>query len=113
MNSRDAAYDELEMMALLVDSTAEASAVVMQSSPSPVNGSVNGLADIDEQAPSSATVKKKRKRGSEDAFVTFTLVLLAFLNPLLSVVHQLNAPDPRRRPLIARLYPNPHTRTHQ
>ena len=114
MNSRDAAYDELEMMALLVDSTAEASAtVVVQSSPSPVNGSVNGLADIDEQAPSSATVKKKRKRGSEDAFVTFTLGLLASLKPLLSVVLQSNAPDPRRQPPIVQLYPNPRTRRHR
>ncbi|KAH9991781.1 hypothetical protein BJV77DRAFT_1005698 [Russula vinacea] len=68
MNSRDAAYDELEMMALLVDSAAEAAAAVaVQSSPSPINGSVNGLADVDEQAPSPATAKKKRKRGSEDA----------------------------------------------
>ena len=73
MNSRDAAYDELEMMALLVDTAAEAAAAVaVQSSPSPLNGSVNGLADVDEQAPSPATVKKKRKRGSEDASVTFT-----------------------------------------
>jgi hypothetical protein len=73
MNSRDAAYDELEMMALLVDTAAEAAAAVaVQSSPSPLNGSVNGLADVDEQAPSPATVKKKRKRSSEDASVTFT-----------------------------------------
>ncbi len=76
MNSRDAAYDEMEMMALLADSAAEAAAgAVVQSSPSPVNGSVNGLADVDEQAPGSATAKKKRKRGSEDAFVTLTVVL--------------------------------------
>jgi hypothetical protein len=75
MNSRDAAYDEMEMMALLVDSAAEAAAAgVVQSSPSPINGSVNGLADADEQALSPATAKKKRKRGSEDASVTFTLV---------------------------------------
>lgn len=75
MNSRDAAYDELEMMALLADSAAEAAAgVAVQSSPSPVNGSVNGLADVDEQ-PCPATAKKKRKRGSEDAFVTLNLVL--------------------------------------
>lgn len=68
MNSRDAAYDEMEMMALLADSAAEAAAgVAVQSSPSPVNGSVNGLADVDEQAPSPAIAKKKRKRGSEDA----------------------------------------------
>ncbi|KAH9961561.1 hypothetical protein BC827DRAFT_1202858 [Russula dissimulans] len=68
MNSRDAAaYDE--MMALLVEhSAAEAAAAVFtQSSPSPINGSVNGLADVDEQVPSPATSKKKRKRGSEDA----------------------------------------------
>ncbi|KAI0279343.1 hypothetical protein BGY98DRAFT_969102 [Russula aff. rugulosa BPL654] len=68
MNSRDAAYDELEMMALLADSAAEVAAgIVVQSSPSPVNGSVNGLADVDEQVPSPAIAKKKRKRGSEDA----------------------------------------------
>jgi hypothetical protein len=78
MNSRDAAYDELEMMALLADSAAEAATgVTVQSSPSPVNGSINGLADVDEQAPSSAIAKKKRKRGSEDAFVTLILGLLA------------------------------------
>jgi hypothetical protein len=90
------AYDGLEMMALIrvMGSTAEASAVVMQS-PSPVNGTVNGLADIDEQAPSSATVKKLRKRGSEDAFVT----LLSFcwhLSIHCCLVHQSNAPDPHR-----------------
>ena len=114
MNSRDAAYDELEMMALLVDSAAEAAAAVaVQSSPSPINGSVNGLADVDEQAPSPATAKKKRKRGSEDAFVTSILVCLASLNLLLSVAHQSNGPDPRRRPRTVRLYPNPHMRTHQ
>jgi hypothetical protein len=76
MNSRDAAYDELEMMALLVDSAAEAAAAVAQSSPSPINGSVNGQADADEQAPSPATAKRKRKRGSEDASVIFTLVFI-------------------------------------
>ncbi len=89
MNSRDAAYDEMEMMALLADSAAEAAAgIAVQSSSSPVNGSVNGLADVDEQVPSPATTKKKRKRGSEDAFVTLTLVLLASLNLLLSAAHQ-------------------------
>jgi len=86
MNSRDAAYDEMEMMALLADSAAEAATgVAVQSSPSPVNGSVNGLADIEEQAPSPITAKKKRKRGSEDAFVTLDLTLLPSLNSLLSV----------------------------
>jgi hypothetical protein len=77
MNSRDAAaYDE--MMALLVEhSAAEAAAAVFtQSSPSPINGSVNGLADVDEQVPSPATSKKKRKRGSEDAFVFLLLLCL-------------------------------------
>jgi len=113
MNSRDAAYDEMEMMALLADSAAEAAAGVMQSSPSPVNGSVNGLGDVDEQAPSPAIAKKKRKRGSEDAFVTLTLVLLASLNSMLSVAHQSNALGPRRQLRTVRFYPNPHMRTHR
>ncbi|KAI0245580.1 hypothetical protein BJV78DRAFT_1261820 [Lactifluus subvellereus] len=65
MNSRDAAaYDE--MMALLVEHSA-AEAAAAQSPHSPVNGSVNGQADGDEQVPSPITMKKKRKRGSEDA----------------------------------------------
>lgn len=81
MNSRDAAYDELEMMALLADSAAEVAAgIAVQSSPSPVNGSVHGLADVDDQAPSPAIAKKKRKRGSEDAFVTLILGLVTSLN---------------------------------
>jgi len=69
MNSRDAAaYDE--MMALIVERSAvEAAAAVVVHSPSPVNGSVNGQADLDERAPSPSIAKKKRKRGSEDAFV--------------------------------------------
>jgi hypothetical protein len=70
MNSRDAAaYDE--MMALIVERSAveAAAANVTQSSPSPVNGSVNGQAEFDD-APSPAAAKKKRKRGSEDAFVS-------------------------------------------
>jgi len=74
MNSRDAAaYDE--MMALIVERSAveAAAANFTQSSPSPINGSVNGLADFDERAPSPAAVKKKRKRGSEDTFVSVTL----------------------------------------
>jgi hypothetical protein len=112
MNSRDAAYDEMEMMALLADSAAEAAAGA-QSSPSPVNGSVNGLADVDEQAPGPATAKRKRKRGSEDAFVTLTVVLFPPVNPLLSVAHQSNAPDPRRRLRTVQLYPNPQMKTHQ
>ena len=114
MNSRDAAYDELEMMALLADSAAEAATgVTVQSSPSPVNGSVNGQADVDEQAPSSAIAKKKRKRGSEDAFVTLILVSLASLNSLLSAAHQSNALGPRRQLRTVRLYPNPRMRTHR
>jgi hypothetical protein len=114
MNSRDAAYDEMEMMALLADSAAEAAVgVAVQSSPSPINGSVNGLADVDEQAPSPAIAKKKRKRGSEDAFVTLTLILLASLNSLLSVAHQSNAPGPRRRLRTVPLYPNPQMRIHR
>lgn len=114
MNSRDAAYDEMEMMALLADSAAEAAAgIALQLSPSPVNGSVNGLADVDEQAPSPAIAKKKRKRGSEDAFVTLTLALLAYLNSLLSVAHQSNALGPRRQLRTARFYPNPQMRTHR
>jgi hypothetical protein len=113
MNSRDAAYDELEMMALLADSAAEAAGgVAVQSSPSPVNGSANGLADVDEQ-PSPAIVKKKRKRGSEDAFVTLILGLLVSLNPLLSVAHQSNALGPRQQLRTVRLYPNPQMRTHR
>jgi hypothetical protein len=74
MNSRDAAaYDE--MMALIVERSAveAAAANATHSSPSPINGSVNGQADFDEQAPSPATIKKKRKRASEDAFVSPTL----------------------------------------
>ena len=69
MNSRDAAYDE--MMALIVEnSVAEAAGPTSaQSPPSPINGSVNGQADGDEQLPSPATSKKKRKRTSEDALV--------------------------------------------
>jgi len=61
MNSRDAAYDE--MMALIVENSAAEAAVTTsaQSPPSPINGSVNGQADGDEQIPSPAT-KKKRKR---------------------------------------------------
>jgi hypothetical protein len=59
MNSCDAACDEMEMMALPADSTAEAASAVAVQSPSPINGSVNGLADVDAQAPSSATAKKK------------------------------------------------------
>jgi hypothetical protein len=114
MNSRDAAYDELEMMALLADSAAEAAAgVAVQSSPSPINGSVHGLADLDEQVPSPAIAKKKRKRGSEDAFVTLTLVSLASLNSLPSAAHQSNALGPRRQLRTVRLYPNPQMRTHQ
>ena len=101
-------------MALLADSAAEAAAgIAVQSSSSPVNGSVNGLADVDEQVPSPATTKKKRKRGSEDAFVTLTLVLLASLNLLLSAAHQPNALGPRRQLRTVRLYPNPQLRTHQ
>jgi hypothetical protein len=76
MNSRDAAaYDE--MMALIVERSAveAAAAHVTQSSPSPVNGSVNGQAEFDE-APSPAAAKKKRKRGSEDAFVSPILCCL-------------------------------------
>lgn len=112
MNSRDAAYDELEMMALLADSAAEAAAgVAVQSSPSPINGSVNGLADVDDQVPSPAIAKKKRKRGSEDASVALILILLASLNLLLSVAHQSNALGPRRRLRIVRLYLNPQLRT--
>ena len=69
MNSRDAAYDE--MMALIVESSvAEATGgTSAQSPPSPINGSVNGQVDGDEQIPSPATAKKKRKRASEDASV--------------------------------------------
>lgn len=83
MNSRDAAaYDE--MMALIVERSAvEAAAAVTLQSPSPVNGSVIGQADLDERAPSPATAKKKRKRGSEDAFVSFILVVYA---PLTRIV---------------------------
>jgi hypothetical protein len=69
MNSRDAAYDEL--MALIVENSVAdvAGATSAQSPPSPINGSVNGQADGDEQLPSPATAKKKRKRASEDALV--------------------------------------------
>ena len=69
MNSRDAAYDE--MMALIVESSvAEAGGgTSAQSPPSPINGSVNEQVDGDEQIPSPATAKKKRKRASEDASV--------------------------------------------
>ena len=82
MNSRDAAaYDE--MMALIVERSAvEAAAVAAHSSPSPVNGSINGQADLDERAPSPATAKKKRKRGSEDAFVSFILIVSVPLTEL-------------------------------
>lgn len=78
MNSRDAAaYDE--MMALIVERSAveAAAAVAAQSSPSPINGSINGQADLDELAPSPVAAKKKRKRGSEDAFVSFILFVSA------------------------------------
>jgi hypothetical protein len=77
MNSRDAAaYDE--MMALIVERSAveAAAANVTQSSPSPINGSVNGQTDFDERAPSPAAMKKKRKRGSEDTFVSLTFCRL-------------------------------------
>lgn len=114
MNSRDAAaYDE--MMALLVEhSAAEAAAAVAAQSPtSPVNGSVNGLADVDEQAPSPAIAKKKRKRGSEDAFVTITLVLFVSLTQWSSVALQSNAPDLRLRRRTARLYPSSRMKRHQ
>jgi hypothetical protein len=74
MNSRDAAaYDE--MVALLVEHSA-AEAAAAQSPPSPVNRSLNGLADGDEQVPSPVTMKKKRKRGSEDASVGLTFIHL-------------------------------------
>src|SRR5712671_1765395 len=113
MNSRDAAYDEL-MVLLVEHSAAEAAAaVVTQSSPSPINGSVNRLADTDEQVPSPATSKKKRKRGSEDAFVSLTIALFTSLSQLLSLEPQLSAPDPRRRLRIDLLYPSLHLRTHQ
>jgi hypothetical protein len=85
MNSRDAAaYDE--MMALLVEHSAAeaAAAVAAQSSPSPINGSINGLAEADEQVPSPATSKRKRKRGSEDAFVSLTIAVFTPLTQLLS-----------------------------
>ena len=75
MNSRDAAYDE--MMALLVENSAAEVTLASsaQSPPSPINGSVNGQADADEQIPSPATAKKKRKRASEDALVYLCTVL--------------------------------------
>ena len=113
MNSRDAAaYDE--MMALIVERSAvEAAAAVVVHSPSPVNGSINGQADLDERAPSPAAAKKKRKRGSEDAFVCFILVVSAPLTELLSIVPRSNVPDPRRRPRTVLLYPSPSRRTHQ
>ncbi len=74
MNSRDAAYDE--MMALIVEhSAAEAGVATSAQSPtSPLNGSVNGQADGDEQIPSPATAKKKRKRTSEDALVCLSSI---------------------------------------
>lgn len=114
MNSRDAAaYDEI--MALIVERSAveAAAAVVGHSSSSPVNGSVNGQADYDERAPSPATAKKKRKRGSEDAFVTFPLVVSVPHTQSPSVVPQLNVPDPRRQLRTVPLHPSPHRRTHQ
>lgn len=69
MNSRDAAYDE--MMALIVEKgvTEVGVASSAQSPTSPINGSVNGQVDGDEQIPSPGTAKKKRKRASEDALV--------------------------------------------
>jgi hypothetical protein len=69
MNSRDAAYDEL--MALTVETSAAGGAMASsaQSPPGTLNGSVNEQVDGDEQIPSPATAKKKRKRGSEDALV--------------------------------------------
>lgn len=114
MNSRDAAaYDE--MMALIVERSAveAAAAVAAQSSPSPINGSVNGLGDFDERAASPATAKKKRKRGSEDAFVSFSLVVSVPLTQLPSIAPRLNVLDPRRRPRTVPLPPSPHRRTHQ
>jgi hypothetical protein len=86
MNSRDAAaYDE--MMALLVEHTAAEAAAVgsVQSPASPVNGSVNGVADGDEQAPSPVTAKKKRKRGSEDASVGLTFIHLDWVADLFAI----------------------------
>ena len=83
MNSRDAAaYDE--MMALIVERSAveAAAANAPQSSPSPINGSVNGQVDFDERAPNIAAAKKKRKRGSEDTFVSLTLYRICASHPV-------------------------------
>ena len=113
MNSRDAAYDE--MMALIVEnSVAEAAGPTSaQSPPSPINGSVNGQADGDEQLPSPATSKKKRKRTSEDASVCLSPISYFVAHRLPTVARQSNAHDPRRRPLIDPLCQSPLMRTLQ
>ena len=114
MNSRDAAYDDAMMALIVENSAAEAAGVTSaQSPPSPINGSVNGQADGDEQLPSPATAKRKRKRASEDASVCLSPISYFVTHRIPTVARQSNAHDPRRRPLIDPLCQSPLMRTLQ
>jgi hypothetical protein len=53
------------------------------------------LVDSVAEAAAAVAPPLRRSKGSEDAYVTFTLGFFASLNPFLSIAHQSNAPDPR------------------
>ena len=84
-----------------------------QSPPSPINRSINGQADSDEQLPSPATSKKKQKRTSEDTLVCLSPISYFVTHQIPTVVHQSNAHNLCRRPLIDPLCQSPLMRTLQ
>ena len=84
-----------------------------QSPPSPINRSINGQADGDEQLPSPATSKKKWKRTSEDTLVCLSLISYFVTHQIPTVARQSNAHDLCQRPLIDPLCQSPLMRTLQ
>ena len=79
MNSRDAAYEESMLRAILDESAAEAAAGGIDTSGELTGGGFNVDITLDETAENGAASRRKRKRTDDDASVLQLIPLPALL----------------------------------